>query len=63
MAELRSDKEMEKRMQYGCIALLLLRAEKIDRIFYVVLYYLEDLIKASGNLIFPAKLYTIYVAA
>ena len=62
MAELRSDKEMEKRMQYGCIALLLLRAEKIDRIFYV-LYYLEDLIKASGNLIFPAKFYTIYVAA
>ena len=36
MAELRSDKEMEKRMQYGCIALLLLRAEKIDRIFYVL---------------------------
>ena len=39
-------------------------SEKIDRIrIFYVLYYLEDLIKASGNLIFPAKFYTIYVAA
>ena len=39
-------------------------SEKIDRIrIFYVLYYLEDLIKASGNLIFPTKFYTIYVAA